>query len=155
DDDYVYRQEDFVFARLVEDGVFRHGRIEDTFHYHQVMPRVYGSEVRARKIKRLTVDMEMTETEEMHTAETQLRGTIKYLRPDAYQIRAVKANVLMLQNLGKLDFIGFTAWVKHTNPEWLPHIPQPERKARLQKVIKEGPTAIARHVLEYLLHRLG
>src|SRR4030095_1564904 len=38
DDDYVYRQEDFVFADLVENGRFRHGKIEDTFHYHQVMP---------------------------------------------------------------------------------------------------------------------
>ena len=85
DDDYVYRQEDWVFAGIVEDGGFRNGKIEDTFHWHQVMPRVYGDARRARKFKQVTFDVEMTPEEELFTAETQLRGTIKYLKPTTFQ----------------------------------------------------------------------
>ena len=90
DDDYVYRQEDFVFARIVEDGNFRHGKIDDTFHYHQVMPRLFGSSKRERKLKHVDIAMEMAPDEELLTAETQLRGTIKYLHPDPFQIRGVR-----------------------------------------------------------------
>src|SRR5260370_6664397 len=39
DDDYVYRQEDFVLKRIVEDNGFKEGKVEDTFHYHQIMLR--------------------------------------------------------------------------------------------------------------------
>jgi Glycosyl transferase family 2 len=155
-DDYVYRQEDFVFAGIVEDGQFRHGRVEDTFHYHQVMPRVYGNAERTRTLKSIDVQMEMTQAEELHSAETQLRGTIKYLRPDAYQIRAVEANVLHLKRLGRFDLDDFIAWVARTNPQWLAHIPRPLRRVkRYQMLVRSGFKAMARHALEYLLHKLG
>jgi hypothetical protein len=92
--------------------------------------------------------MEMTPTEEAHTAETQLRGTIKYLPPDPFQVRAVEANIVHLQKLGKIDFDEFIAWVSQTNPVWLPHIPLPPRPAPWHK-------ALARRTLQYLLFKLG
>ena len=156
DDDYVYRQEDFVFARIVEGGQFRHGKVEDTFHYHQVMPLLYGPGERVRKLKSIDFSVETTQAEELHTAETQLRGTIKYLRPDEFQVRAVRANVLKLQELGKFDFAECIAWVGRTNPEWLPHIPRPAlRLHRYGTIARSGLKAIVRHSLEYLLHKLG
>ena len=156
DDDYVYRQEDFVFARIVEDGGFRHGKIEDTFHYHQVMPPIYGAGARVRKLKRVDFSVEETQAEELHAVVTQLRGTIKYLRPDAFQIRAVEANLLKLKQLGKFDFDEFIAWVGRENPEWLPHIPRPLRRLqRYQELARSGFKAMARHGLEYLLHKLS
>ncbi len=124
DDDYVYRQEDFVFARLVQDAGFREGRIEDTFHYHQVMPRLYGRDGRARSFKRIEVAVEMAPEEELFTVETQLRGTIKYLEPDPYHIRGVEVNVRELLRLGKLDLSEFLPWVERTNPAWLPYVPR-------------------------------
>jgi glycosyltransferase involved in cell wall biosynthesis len=156
DDDYVYRQEDFVFARVVEDGGFRHGKVEDTFHYHQVMPLLYGAGERARKLKSVDFAVETTPAEELHTAETQFRGTIKYLRPDGFQIRAVQANVLKLKELGKFDFDERIAWVGRTNPEWLPHIPPPAARVhRYRTIARSGLKAMLRHGLEYLLHKLG
>jgi hypothetical protein len=149
DDDYVYRQEDFVFARIVEDGQFRHGKVEDTFHYHQVMPLLYGDGPRVRRLKSIDFSVETTKAEELHTAETQLCGTIKYLRPDEFQIQAVEANVLALKRLGKFDFDKFIAWVGRTNPEWLPHVPHPGTLVRIRL------KAIARRGLEYLLYKLG
>jgi hypothetical protein len=156
EDDYVYRQEDFIFAGTVESGQYRHGRIEDTFHYHQVMPRLYGTAARTRSLKSVNIEMELTEAEEIHTAETQLRGTVKYLRPDKYQIRSVEANVLQLKRLNRFDFDEFIAWVAQTNPEWVPHIPRPMRRLqRYQALVRSGFKAIVRHVLQYLLYKLG
>jgi hypothetical protein len=122
DDDYVYRQEDWVFAGIVEDDGFRHGKIEDTFHWHQVMPRVYGDTRRTRKFKDVRLDVEMTHEEELYTAETQLRGTIKYLKPTAYHVNGANANLRYLQNLGKID-AEFYDWVGRTNPTWLSFLP--------------------------------
>jgi len=156
EDDYVYRQEDFVFAGIVEKGQFRSGRVEDIFHYHQVMPRLYGTAARTRSLKSINIEMEMTEAEEIHTAETQLRGTVKYLRPDKYQIRSVEANVLQLKQLNRFDYEEFIAWVAKTNPEWIPHIPRPMRRLqRYQALVRSGFKAIVRHVLQYFLYKLG
>jgi hypothetical protein len=146
DDDYVYRQEDFVFARLVEDANFRHGRIEDTFHYHQVMPRVYGSSQRARRLRSIEVHEDVAPEEQFITVDTQVRGIIKYLRPDAYQIGAVRENLWRLNKLGKLDLKTFRAWVEEVNPEWLPHIPWNIRAGRLRSLLPL--------MLEKLRHRL-
>jgi hypothetical protein len=136
DDDYVYRQEDFIFARLVEDGNFRHGKIEDTFHYHQVMPRLYGKDGRARKFKNIDVAVEMAPEEEMLTIDTQLRGTIKYLRPDLQHIRGVEENLQYLLNMKKIDLQEFHQWVTKTNPEWLPYIPASNGRLTFSSLFK-------------------
>jgi hypothetical protein len=155
-DDYVYRQEDFVFARIVEDGGFRPGKVEDTFHYHQVMPLLYGSGERMRKLKSVDFSVESTAAEELHEAETQLRGTIKYLRPTLFQIGAVEANLRTLQKLGKIDLDEFVEWVRQTNPQWLPHIsPLWRRMYRYRMLAGHGFKALVRRGLEYLLHKLA
>jgi hypothetical protein len=155
DDDYVYRQEDFVFADLVENGRFRHGKIEDTFHYHQVMPLLYGGGERVRKLKRIDFSVEWSDAEERHVRETQLRGTVKYLKPTLYQIRAVEENYQALDKLGALDPDEFVSWVARTSPEWLPHIPQGRSKMYRYRALARGSfKAIARRGLEYLLHKL-
>jgi hypothetical protein len=145
DDDYVYRQEDFVFARIVEDGNFRHGKVDDTFHYHQVMPRVFGSSTRERTIKHVDIVMEMGAEEELLTAETQLRGTIKYLRPDPFQIRGVGVNLKELQSRGRLDPEEFRRWVERENPEWLPHVEKLiEKPSTLKSILKRALAHVRR-----------
>jgi hypothetical protein len=137
DDDYVYRQEDWVFARIVEDAGFRHGRIEDTFHWHQMMPRLYGDDRRVRKFKGVKIDAEMTGEEEFYTADTQLRGTIKYLHPDSNQVSGARENLSFLRKTAKLDLNEFNKWVARTNPEWLPHLrPRSGARSELQWLLQ-------------------
>jgi hypothetical protein len=81
----------------VEDAGFRHGRIEDTFHWHQMMPRLYGDDRRVRKFKGVKIDAEMTGEEEFYTADTQLRGTIKYLHPDSNQVSGAREYLSFLR----------------------------------------------------------
>jgi hypothetical protein len=140
DDDYVYRQEDFIFARVVEDGNFRHGRIENTFHYHQVMPRLYGKDGRARTFRRIEIDVDIAPEEERYTADTQLRGTVKYLRPEPVHVRGVEFNIRTMARLGNFDLEQFREWVAKTSPQWLPYIPRTIQsgstiKALLDRVI--------------------
>ncbi len=37
DDDYLYRNEDIIFANLIKDAGFRYGKVAETSHDHQVM----------------------------------------------------------------------------------------------------------------------
>jgi hypothetical protein len=153
DDDYVYRQEDWVFANIVEDGGFRHGKIEDTFHWHQVMPRLYGNAGRARKFKQVTFDVEMTPEEELFTAETQLRGTVKYLKPNLYNVNAAQANLRYLQNLGKID-PEFYNWVGRTSPEWssfLQVFPDAQTEPSREQSVVAAANAIQQSVKQELL----
>src|SRR5262249_49367890 len=76
DDDFVYRQEDYVMASMVAPE--RHGRIEDTFHYHQVM---HKESPWARKLKRVAVQVEWSREEEIRASTMQLKGIVKYLVP--------------------------------------------------------------------------
>jgi hypothetical protein len=154
DDDYVYRQEDFVFAGIVEDGGFRHGKIEDTFHWHQVMQRAYGDTRRTRKFKQVTFDVEMAPEEELFTAETHLRGMIKYLKPNPYLVNAVEGNFRYLQSLGKLD-PDFHDWVGRTNPEWLsflPALPVAQTEAPPPEQEVPAPQGAAQRSVEQQLH---
>jgi hypothetical protein len=132
EDDYVYRQEDWVFARIVEDSGYRHGRIEDTFHWHQMMPRHYSDSRRVRTFTRVKIDAAMTREEEVYTADTQLRGTVKYLRPDFNQVSGARQNLLDLQKLGAIDLDEFYGWVERTNPDWLPVLKVSDGPGRYQ-----------------------
>jgi hypothetical protein len=120
DDDYVYRQEDFVFNRIVEDAGYKTGKVEDTFHYHQMMFREskgYNYEVTSLKV--ITAE---NKWEERRASDTQVRGIVKYLDPiDPYVINDFKSNVYSMLLNRQLDFIGFRQWVKITNPLWLRH----------------------------------
>lgn len=119
DDDFVYRQEDFVFASLIEQAGFKQGFVSDTFHYHQTM---YKPSKWERKIKGVSVEVEMDRKEELRTHLMQAKGFIKYLEPNPYYIAWVSSEIASLQDLGKLDWKEFKNWVRKTNSAWLPHI---------------------------------
>jgi glycosyltransferase involved in cell wall biosynthesis len=122
DDDFVYRQEDYVLAGIIEKAGFRHGRIEDTFHYHQVM---HKPSPWARKLKRVAVQVEWSRDEEVRASTMQLYGIIKYLEPSRNLAREAEAHLLRLLELGELDHAQFRKWVAKTNPRWLPHYYRP------------------------------
>ncbi|OGH12314.1 MAG: hypothetical protein A2857_04955 [Candidatus Levybacteria bacterium RIFCSPHIGHO2_01_FULL_36_15] len=119
DDDYVYRQEDFVFSNLVEKAGFKHGRIDDTYHYHQTM---FRQSRWMRKIKKVSLELEIDQKEEFRTHDMQVRGFIKYLDPNPYFAAWITSELASLQELGKLNWEDFINWVKKTNPAWLPYL---------------------------------
>ena len=129
DDDYVYRQEDFVLADVVTKAGGKEGRIEDTFHYHQV---TYRPSAWARKVKRVDVEMELSPAEELRSRMTQAKGIVKYLDPDVTKAEWVRENVERLHVAGQLSWPDFRRWVRETRPDWLPYLPRAGRKERLR-----------------------
>uniref|UniRef100_UPI004047FA79 glycosyltransferase family 2 protein n=1 Tax=Algoriphagus sp. TaxID=1872435 RepID=UPI004047FA79 len=118
DDDFVYRQEDFVFNKIVEEAGYRTGKVEDTFHYHQVMFR--QSKGYDLNVKSVSIETNTNKEEILRNKEMQLRGVVKYLNPDDdWSITEFKTySTLMLQE-GLIEFNSFKKWIKITNPKWL------------------------------------
>ena len=116
DDDYVYRQEDFVFSDIVKQAGCKEGRVTDTFHYHQTMLKPTPW---ARKVKFVQIDVELSPEEEIRTCLTMAKGIVKYLDPPLLS-RAIIASINRLQELGALSWKDFYGWVKTENPAWLP-----------------------------------
>ena len=119
DDDYVYRQEDFVLADIVRKAGYTEGRIEDTFHYHQL---VHRPSPWSRTVKRVVLEVEETPEEEIRAAMTQARGIIKYLDPDPMLATWVRINVDRLVALEKTTWEAFREWVESTNAAWIPQL---------------------------------
>lgn len=119
DDDYVYRQEDFVFTELVEKNGFKHGKVEDTFHYHQMM---HKKSPFGRKIKNVKLEVEIEEHEKLREVETQARGVVKYLKPTGFLQACVESNLIYLIEKNKTSIREFKQWAKDVNPEWANYI---------------------------------
>ncbi len=125
DDDYVYRQEDFVFAGIVKHAGFREGKVTDTFHYHQTIRKPSRW---ARKVTSVNLQVEISPEEEIRAAMMQVKGLVKYLEPDPQYISGIVVNVDRLQELGEMDWSEFMQWVRRTNPAWLPSISREARR---------------------------
>jgi len=126
DDDFLYRNEDIIFAGLIKENNKKYGRVNEAFHYHQVM---YKQSAWVRKVKSINFQLEIDQQEEVRAAMTQVKGLVKYLRPDKQYVRGIIENADRLQELGEMDWKKFLQWVKQTNPAWLPLI---SKEARLQ-----------------------
>lgn len=133
DDDYVYRQEDFILANIVEKAGYSHGRVEDTFHYHQV---VHRPSPWVRKIKSVDFELEINKEEEIRTHVMQAKGIVKYLEPTPYLINSVAQSVLRLRALRALNWVEFRRWVLKTEPAWLPYIRKGLFKLRLRAFLR-------------------
>jgi hypothetical protein len=129
DDDYVYRQEDFVLADIVTKAGYKEGRIEDTFHYHQL---AYRPSAWSRKIKRVALEVEQTPEEELRAAMTQARGIVKYLDPEPMLATWVRVNVERMIDLQQTTWKEFMQWVASTNPAWTPWFRWDGMKRRLR-----------------------
>ena len=120
DDDYVYRQEDFIFENVVASAGFKNGRVEDAFHYHQTLRKPSKWE---RKVQKVGIQTEQSREEELRTWTMQGKGIIKYLMPTSdWVISEVRTSVRRLSELGGFDLQEFRRWTAATNPAWLPYV---------------------------------
>ena len=146
DDDFVYRQEDYVMAHIIEDNGFKHGRIEDTYHYHQVM---HKESPWSRKLKRVAVEVEWSREEQIRASTMQIKGIVKYLQPTAGLKKALELRIINLMAMGEFDKEEFRGWVKETNPTWVPHVNY--TKIRLLNTIRKVYHRLRKYISIFML----
>lgn len=120
DDDYVYRQEDFVWRKILQENDFKEGFVDETFHYHQTMHKPSPS---ARQVKEVQIKVQMSREEEIKTCISMAKGIVKYLKPPELVLALIQ-NIDRMEELDCLTREDFYKWVKETNSTWLPYIPR-------------------------------
>lgn len=143
DDDYVYRQEDFVFAEIVKKAGFREGKITDTFHYHQTIRKPSPWE---RKVKSVDFQLEIGKEEEARAAMMQIKGLVKYLDPDPGFVSGIVTNMDRLEEMQEMKWPQFLAWVQETNPAWFPLISREARKRYWRAFLRSALTTVKKLV---------
>jgi hypothetical protein len=136
DDDFVYRQEDFVFSNIVLQGGFREGKVDDVFHYHQTIkkPSPFWNPLNVR----VSISQTLSHEEEVRVWDTQFRGIIKYLIPSSeWVIREAGHSAIMLMKLRVMSADGIYAWVSETNPSWLPFVKRALNRHRLMTCVSK------------------
>ena len=117
-DDYVYRQEDFVLEEFVRKNGGKIGIADDTFHFHQIMRRkTKGMQMRIKDLK-ILLDEEKSELGRVNR--TQLFGFVKYCDVKNEEVRKMaKASVFgyfMNEKASNSELIKF-AW--ENNRTWI------------------------------------
>ena len=119
DDDYLYRNEDLIFAELIETEGFKYGYVHDTYHFHQQMNKKGEKEPR---FKHVYVQREPNKEWEIKVCTMQIRGLVKYVNPKPYLIDNANKSIKVLLNHNALDIKRFKLWVKKTNKVWLKYL---------------------------------
>lgn len=130
DDDFLYRNEDIIYAKLIEKQGYRYGKVEDTFHYHQVMPK---SSIWKREIRSLGVQVERSRPEEIREYTNQAKGIVKYLDPIPESIPVVLDCINRLVAMGETTWSEFEEWVEQTNPDWVPLLFRTSQRRRIKE----------------------
>ena len=123
DDDFVYRNEEFILDQYVRNRGGRSGSTHGTYHFHQVTRR------RTLGFEMDVTDVSMTLTpqpsEQERVIRTQAYGLVKYCSPTDDQ--TVAATIGALNNLAasatvdREEMVNFA--VQH-NPAWIPYVQQ-------------------------------
>jgi len=119
DDDYLYRTEDIIIGELVQKAGFRYGRVDDLFHYHQIMQKPSQW---LRRVTEVSYKVEPSRKEEIRAWDMHARAIVKYMSPDPDRISWVRTSIDCLKNLKAIDVVEFRQWVSNTNPAWLEYI---------------------------------
>ncbi len=131
DDDYVYRQEDFVFSEIVSRGGGKEGKIDDVFHYHQTIKK--SSPFWNPRNVKVKILQELSKEEELRVWDTQFRGIIKYLQPTSqWVIGDAGHGAYTLIKMDAITQSDLYAWVEKVNPVWLPIIKRQLFKQRIR-----------------------
>jgi len=116
EDDYLQRNEDIVLSELVQSIGLKYGKVDNTFHYHQVMNRRGEGEPKFESVLiRKQTDIEW----EKKIFEMQYKGIVKYLKPNKkYLVDEVNSAIQRLLELGACSPKNIMEWVRKANPEW-------------------------------------
>lgn len=118
DDDYIYRQEDFVFSNIIKQHGYREGKIDTIFHYHQTMSK--PSTVWNPSKYSISINSTLKREQDARVWEMQFKGIVKYLQPDSkWLINDAAYGIARLDYLNYSSIIKSLLWVKNTNRIWL------------------------------------
>ena len=121
DDDFIYRQEDFIFSDIVETAGYKEGKIDSVFHYHQTISK--SSSVWNPKGITVNISQTLPIEEEVRMWDSQVRGIIKYLQPNCgWTIENAIYGVFRLDELGHCSPSTFYDWADSINPKWVPFL---------------------------------
>ncbi len=131
EDDYLYRNEDFIFKEMITHEGFKYGRVLDTYLYHQIMKKK-GEFV--PDFKKVVIRRIYDKQWEIDMYLKQLKGFIKYSYPKPYLIPEVNIPLKMLLSHNALNLDEFIKWVKTTNMSWLKYLKFKEKITYIQKI---------------------
>jgi hypothetical protein len=114
-DDYLQRNEDIIIMELVRQNGGKYAKIDDTFHYHQIMNKRGEKEP---KIEYVEIEKEKNIEWENRIFEMQYKGIIKYLDPKPYLIVNVFYSIRILSRNNAFDWKKFKIWVHENNLTW-------------------------------------
>jgi hypothetical protein len=121
DDDFVYRQEDFVFSDIVVKAGYKEGKIDSIFHYHQLIKK--PSPHWNPKFSQFSLSAQLSPKEEIRTWDSQAKGIIKYLEPNnEWAINDASYGVYRMIQLRHWTEREIISWIFKTNPRWAPII---------------------------------
>lgn len=149
DDDFVYRQEDFVFSDIVARSGFKEGKIDSTFHYHQTIkkPSPFWNPMDFK----VSLTMKLSREEEIRVCSSQAKGIIKYLSPSSdWVITTAGYSFFRLIQLGHLEPKEIFSWIEEVNPIWLPFIRKQVFRMRLYALLQVGLNS-AKGILRFML----
>lgn len=135
DDDYVYRQEDFVLEEFVRRKGFETGNTLDTYHFHQVMRR----KTTGMRMDVVSVNVNLAESlyENNRVRDTQLYGLIKYCDPKQSEVRLAAFGAFSNQvNFSLVQFKEILEFSRHNQILWVPLILRFGLRSLIEKVIQ-------------------
>jgi hypothetical protein len=117
DDDYVYRQEDFIFSSIVKKGGFVEGKVDTTFHYHQTIKK--PSNHWAPTNIKVNISQNLPRDQEIRIWSMQYKGIVKYLEPDSkWLINNAVESIWGLIQLEATSYKEVFSWIRSTNKNW-------------------------------------
>ncbi|NCG10908.1 MAG: glycosyltransferase [Alphaproteobacteria bacterium] len=145
DDDYVYRQEDFVFADIIKRGGYREGKIDDVFHYHQYIKKPSAA-WNPMDVK-VSINSSFSSEQLRRTWETQVKGIVKYLQPDIdWLVKDAATGIIILDEGNHISLKEMFKWIKDENPAWA----GPVRKKIFKLRIKAFLISVGKRVISFL-----
>lgn len=102
-DDYGYRQEDFIFEEYALRSGGRVGSVSETFHIHQITERV----TKGKQMEVLSVRLKLKpEVDDGRALDTQLLGFVKYCNPRRKTVQGAAYDAI----LGAFSAGRFSIW---------------------------------------------
>jgi len=134
DDDYVYRQEDFVFSAIVEEQGYKEGKIDDVFHYHQTIDK--SSAFWNPQDVKVNITKKLNREQEIRYLETQFKGIVKYLKPsNDWQIDEASICAHRLIELKYYTSKEIYSWVSEENNAWLVTLKKHVFKLQIRSIL--------------------